>query len=504
LLLSTDIAETSVTIEDIAFVIDTGRAKEKSYDPHLKTSTLQDSWISQASSKQRKGRAGRCKAGEPPDECNKAIFLHAILSHHHTISGVCFHLFSRRRHGFMRAFIESELLRTPLEELCLQTKRLKLARGGPDDPDGIPAFLSKAMSPPHSKSITNALELLVDLGAMDEETNELTDLGVCLSALSLEPRVGKMVIMSHLIGCTREAACMAVAMSSKSPFAIPPPSMRKASDTAKVKLSEGSESDQITCLNVIRKRDAVAKRGMSALTSFCRQHYLNASSLNQISSLRTHVSRELEFLGFPPSSIQGYHNRNGDRPAFLQASICAGLYPNVAWRRRGDVNFSTISRQKAKTHLSSVNAVKTQPLSTKCQVAEDEVELVVFGELVKGKTMFTMDNTTHLVSPLPLLLLCGQLNVRPITFAATETSKSTTQALLSVDDWLVFMCDTNTASALVVLRKRIDSAFKSITADPCTFADLPAKEKDAVDTLSAVLQSGHHQCLRQRERPRRP
>ena len=57
-----------MTIEDIAFVIDTGRAKEKSYDPHLKTSTLQDSWISQASAKQRKGRAGRCKAGEPTTE----------------------------------------------------------------------------------------------------------------------------------------------------------------------------------------------------------------------------------------------------------------------------------------------------------------------------------------------------------------------------------------------------------------------------------------------------
>jgi HrpA-like RNA helicase len=479
--LSLDIAETSVTIEDISFVIDTGRAKEKSYDPHLKTSTLQDSWISQASAKQRRGRAGRCKAG------------------------VCFHLFSRRRHGCMREFIESELLRTPLEELCLQTKRLKLAQGGPDDLNGIPAFLSKAMSPPHSKAIINALELLVDLGAMDEETNELTDLGVCLSALSLEPRVGKMLIMSHLIGCTGAAACMGIAMTSKSPFAIPPKgSMQKASDSAKVNLSEGSESDQITCLNVIRSRDAIAKRGMSALTSFCKKNYLNFSSLNQISDLRSHVSRELESLGFPPSSHQGYHNRNGDYlPAFLQAAICAGLYPNLAWRRKGDVNYSTITRQKAKIHLSSVNAVKTQPLSTKCQVAEDEVEMVVFGELVKGKTMFTMENTTHLVSPLPLLLLCGHLNVRPITFAATETSISTTQSVLSVDDWLVFLCAPDVASALVVLRKRIDSAFKSITSDPCTFSELPDKEKDAIDTLSAVLQSGHHQSLRQRKRTSR-
>lgn len=90
IVLSTNIAETSLTIDDIAFVIDTGRAKEKNYDPHLKTSTLQPTWISKASAKQRKGRAGRVKAG------------------------VCFHLFSRRRHQEMRDFVESELLRTPL------------------------------------------------------------------------------------------------------------------------------------------------------------------------------------------------------------------------------------------------------------------------------------------------------------------------------------------------------------------------------------------------------
>jgi HrpA-like RNA helicase len=93
IVLSTNLAETSLTIDDIAFVVDTGRAKEKNYDPHLKTSTLQSTWISQASAKQRKGRAGRTKAG------------------------VCFHLFSSRRHGSLRPYTESELLRTPLVRL---------------------------------------------------------------------------------------------------------------------------------------------------------------------------------------------------------------------------------------------------------------------------------------------------------------------------------------------------------------------------------------------------
>ena len=118
------------------------------------------------------------------------------------------------------------------------------------------------MTPPHSKSVMNALELLVELGAMDGDTNDLTDLGVCLSGLSLEPRVGKMVIMSFLIGCAKAASSMAVAMSYKSPFALPPPSMRKAADWAKINLSEGSESDQVTSLYVLRARDILCKRGM--------------------------------------------------------------------------------------------------------------------------------------------------------------------------------------------------------------------------------------------------
>lgn len=193
----------------------------------------------------------------------------------------------------LRPFIESELIRTPLEEICLQCKRLRLAPGGPEDHDGIPAFLAKAMTPPHTKSVYNALELLVSLGAMDEETNELSDLGICLSALSLEPRVGKMVIMSHLIGCTKASSSMAVAMSYKSPFAIPPPSMRKVSENAKLKLSERSESDQITYLNVLRQRDIMVKRGIGQYSGWCKQHYINFSSLNMIADLRKNVSREL-------------------------------------------------------------------------------------------------------------------------------------------------------------------------------------------------------------------
>lgn len=489
IVLSTNIAETSLTIEDVAFVVDTGRAKLKDYDPHLKTSTLQATWISQASSKQRKGRAGRTKAG------------------------VCFHLFSSRRHGSMCAFVESELLRTPLvclacslvspccrllsdrydnsflqEEMCLICKKLGLAPGGPEDDDGVPAFLSKAMSPPHTKSVANALDLLVDLGAMLPETNDLTTLGECLSVLSVEPRVGKMVLWAYLLGCARATSSMAVAMSYKSPFVLPPTSMRRAADKAKVQLSRKSESDQVTVFNALVERDRLMKRsGSGAFYNWCRTNFLGQSTMQMIADLRKNISRELISLGFEnPAAPKQYHNRHDNDHALWQASIAAGLYPNVASRRRDDVNFSTMTNRKAKIHVSSVNAVRGQPLNSKSDVPKDQVEFVCFGEMVRGTHFFTINQTTHLASPLPLLLLCGtSLSVHP-------EPGNDKYAILNVDDWIVFRCNADTAAHIVILRKRLEKAFWDFVSNPVAGWDsLDETERDAVEIVGKVLQSAH-------------
>jgi len=257
-------------------------------------------------------------------------------------------------------------------------------------------------------------------------------------------------------------------------------------------ISFGDVADQITSLNVLKQRDIMFKRG--SLFGWCRENFLNFSAINMISDLRKNASRELESLGFPPCSESGFHNRNEDYPhlAFHQAAICAGLYPNIAYRLQGDINFSTMSNKKAKIHISSVNAVKSQPLSTKCQVAENEVEFVLYGELVKGKAMFTMDNTSHLVSPLPLILFCGQLRVRPYQSAMSEVK----MAILSVDEWLVFLCDADIAATLVVLRQRLDSVFALMTSDPSNYCKkLTQTQADAIQSLDQVLKFAFNEGL---------
>ena len=163
------------------------------------------------------------------------------------------------------------------------TKKLRLAPGGFEDPDGIPAFLAKAISPPHEKSVMNAIELLVEIGAMIPETNDLTDLGYCLSVLSLEPRVGKMVIWSYLLGCAKATSQMAVAMSSKSPFVLPPEYQRRDAEKKQIALSKNSESDQVTVFNALIEYDRSRKQSNAQGRDFCRRNFLNAATIQMVS-----------------------------------------------------------------------------------------------------------------------------------------------------------------------------------------------------------------------------
>lgn len=164
--------------------------------------------------------------------------------------------------------------------------------------------------------------------------------------------------------------------------------------------------------------------------------------------------------------------------------VISYLHLLISLLHTGDVNFSTMTGHKMKVHVSSVNAARGQPLRSKCRIPEGEVEFVCFGEMVKGAKVFTANQTTRLSSPLPLLLLCGtSLSVRPMPDNPSE-------AILKLDDWIVFKCDASTAARIVILRKRLDAAFWSTVANPSR-AILADAELDAVEIMGTVLRSAH-------------
>ena len=163
IVIATNIAETSITIDDCVCVIDTGRVKENRYDHARKMATLLQTWVSIASAKQRRGRAGRVR------------------------SGVCYHLFSSQtRDDEMDEYTLPEMLRVPLDETVLQIKMLDLG--------AVREFLGSAVNPPEAAAINDSLSSLRSMNALCDEDNRLTPLGFHLATLPVSPRIGKMIV----------------------------------------------------------------------------------------------------------------------------------------------------------------------------------------------------------------------------------------------------------------------------------------------------------------------
>mmetsp|Transcript_17670 Transcript_17670/g.34778 ORF Transcript_17670/g.34778 Transcript_17670/m.34778 type:complete len:913 (+) Transcript_17670:244-2982(+) len=185
---STNIAETSVTIDDVVYVIDAGTSKTKRYDPHTKVSSLTNGIIAKANAIQRSGRAGRVR------------------------SGICFRLYSRTRYEAMLDEEAPEMQRTALEEVCLQSCVLLEKRTFTVTSKGskrvfVRNFLARAPDPPQDISVRNALNLLFELGAINVD-EKLTPLGHALARLPLDPRLGKMVLIGTMLGLKEEAVTL--------------------------------------------------------------------------------------------------------------------------------------------------------------------------------------------------------------------------------------------------------------------------------------------------------
>jgi ATP-dependent RNA helicase DHX37/DHR1 len=185
IVISTNIAETSITIPGIRYVVDTGRVKERVWDLRTGVSEFQVEWISRASANQRTGRAGR------------------------TGPGHCYRLFSSAYYNdHLEEFAEPETLRLPVSETVLQMKAM-----GVEDVANFPF-----PTPPNKESLDSALEELAVIGALDPKTNRLTPLGKILARLPISPRYGKVLVLGVKSDMLQYAITAVAAMSFQSPF----------------------------------------------------------------------------------------------------------------------------------------------------------------------------------------------------------------------------------------------------------------------------------------------
>ncbi|XP_019466113.1 3'-5' RNA helicase YTHDC2 isoform X2 [Meleagris gallopavo] len=325
IILSTNIAETSITVSDVVFVIDSGKMKEKSFDALSCVTMLKTVWISKASAIQRRGRAGRCRPG------------------------VCFHLFSRLRFQNMLEFQTPELRRIPLQELCLHTKLLA--------PVNCPVvdFLMKAPDPPPALIVRNAIEMLKKIDAMDV-WEDLTELGYHLAELPVEPHLGKMVLCAVVLKCLDPILTIACTLAYRDPFVLPTvASQKRAAMLCRKRLAAGTFSDHMVLLRAFQAWQKARSDGWERV--FCEKNFLSQATMEIIIGMRTQLLGQLRALGFVRArggaDIRDV-NANSENWAVVKAALVAGMYPNLMHVDRKNLVLTGPKEKKVRFHPTSV------------------------------------------------------------------------------------------------------------------------------------------------------
>ncbi len=260
--LATNVAETSVTVPGIRFVIDTGFARISRYSTRLKVQRLPVEPISRASAEQRKGRCGRVS------------------------DGICVRLYSEEELNARPEYTDPEILRTNLASVILQMAALGLG-----DVESFP-FLE----PPDRRQVRDGIALLHELRALDPAAAEpLTPLGRRLAQLPVDPRLGRMVLEADTLGCTREVIVIAAALSIQDPRERPA-EQRAQADQLHARFTDPA-SDFITHLNLWRHLRALdAELSRSQVRKRCRAeflHYLRVREWQDLVSQLEEAAREL-------------------------------------------------------------------------------------------------------------------------------------------------------------------------------------------------------------------
>ncbi|CAI9787125.1 unnamed protein product [Fraxinus pennsylvanica] len=475
IVLSTNIAETSVTIEDVVYVIDSGRMKEKSYDPYNNVSTLQSSWISKASAKQREGRAGRCQPG------------------------ICYHLYSKVRAASLPDFQVPEIKRIPLEELCLQVKLL-------DPSCMIEHFLQKTLDPPVHETIHNAITILQEIGALTLE-EKLTELGKRVGSLPVHPLKSKMLLIAILLNCLDPALTLACAADYRDPFTLPTqPDEKKRAIDAKSELASlsGGLSDQLAVIAAFEGWKIAKEKGEGS--QFCSRYCISSSTMRMISRMRKQLETELRRSGFLPEDASNC-SVNAQDPGIIHAVLVAGLYPMVGRLLRPKNGMKPI------VETSSGNKVRLHPRSTLFKLLFKkfgEQPLIMFDEITRGDRGLHIRNSS-VVGPLPLLLLAMEIVVAPANendYEDTDVNDGNEDKIESrdeliarreekimslpdnavkvvVDRWLPFESTALDISQIYCLRERLSAAILYKVTHPRKV--LPEHLSASLNAMACIL-----------------
>ncbi|KAI1297382.1 P-loop containing nucleoside triphosphate hydrolase protein [Xylaria venustula] len=288
-ILSTNIAEASVTIDGIVYVIDSGFVKLRAFDPRTGIESLTVTPVSKASAAQRAGRAGRTKPGK------------------------CFRLFTEDAYRSLPDTNPPEIQRSNLAPFILQLKALGI--------DNVVRF--EYFTPPPAELMIKATELLYSLGALDEYSKLTRPLGMRMAELAVEPMMAKTLLSAPSFGCTSEIVTIAAMTSLGGTIWVQQNDGKKQIDSARRKFA-AEEGDHLTLLNVYQ---AFVTKGKKE-SRFCHENHLNFKALTRAVSIRGQLKRYLERFGTSvDESLKVPHEGRTDQ---IRRCLTAGYFAHAA------------------------------------------------------------------------------------------------------------------------------------------------------------------------------
>lgn len=297
IVLATNVAETSLTVPGIKYVIDPGTARISRYSHRTKVQRLPIERISQASANQRKGRCGR------------------------TSDGICIRLYAEDDFEARPEFTDAEILRTNLASVILQ-----MTSAGLGEIEKFPFI-----DPPDHRNIRDGVQLLQELGAFDatqkDPRKQLTQLGRKLSQLPVDPRLARMVIEAERNGCVREVMVIAAALSIQDPRERPSEKQTQA-DQQHARFRDET-SDFLAFLNLWRYiREQQKARGSSAFRRMCKAEYLNFLRIREWQDIYSQLRTVAKQMGIKVNE----QDEHDDVPAPDQSvhiSLLSGLLSHI-------------------------------------------------------------------------------------------------------------------------------------------------------------------------------
>nr|CAD2161110.1 unnamed protein product [Meloidogyne enterolobii] len=464
-ILSTNIAEASLTVDDVVFVIDSGKAKEKSYDSSTHVARLNCCWISQSSAEQRKGRAGRCQ------------------------SGYCFRLYTLEDYNKMEPSQLPEIKRTAIHEVCLHAKMS--APGGLT----VQEFLRQAPDPPDEFIVDQSMLFLELLGALQSpqswddfntpsdgyvdynysptqrNTNhrnrgtlyqkmsrssnisprsctqynfedalndiqkeaDITEIGKIITHLPLDPKLARLLLFGLSFKCLNPITTLVAAISYRDPFLLTIGSddnKKRDALIARDKLCKNDLSDHLMLIRLFNAYESEPTQYLKE--KFCDQYLVSEQAMRMIHGIKKQLIYELRRCHLVPDDIfraedDSSLNKYSDSWPMVQAVIVAGSYPNIGFVQRGN-KFNRIRSHVGKSSIFHASSSLRKQLTTITNTSSNnskkiEPEYFVFHEAIAKDDNIMTQHSIKIVTAVPqiaVLLFAGPIRMAAEALAYFE------------------------------------------------------------------------------------